>query len=153
MIDYNALAEEYVKCVSDKSRIYMIEHYLETYDATRKRKVPYLLFPRQKDLCGALGSGNNVVTTKPRQAGITTTCGGFISCEIVLASKEEPLTILVIGNTLDLAQQMVTKIRDFLYQFPAWMWGEEYIEEGKNPLDPPSKRLLFNICNTKELVL
>lgn len=153
MIDYNALAEEYVKCVSDKSRIYMIEHYLETYDATRKRKVPYLLFPRQKDLCGALGSGNNVVTTKPRQAGITTTCGGFISCEIVLASPEEPLTILVIGNTLDLAQQMVTKIRDFLFQFPAWLWGPDYIEEGKSPLDPPSKKMLFNICNTKELVL
>ena len=153
MIDYSALAEEYIKCVSDKSRIYMIEHYLETYDATRKRKVPYLLFPRQKDLCGALGSGNNVVTTKPRQAGITTTCGGFISCEIVLASPEEPLTILVIGNTLDLAQQMVTKIRDFLFQFPAWLWGEEYIEEGKSPLDPPSKKMLFNICNTKELVL
>jgi len=153
MIDYNALAEEYVKCVSDKTRIYMIEHFLETYDATQRRKVQYNLFPRQKDLCGALGSGNNVVTTKPRQAGITTTCGAFISCEIVLASPEEPLTILVIGNTLDLAQQMVTKIRDFLYQFPAWMWGPEYVEEGKNPLDPPSKRLLFNICNTKELVL
>ena len=117
MLDLNYLAEEYVKCYSDKTRIYMIEHFLKTYDATQKKEVQYMLFPRQKDLCNALGTGNNVVTTKPRQAGITTTCGGFISCEIVLASKDEPLTILVIGNTLDLAQQMVKKIRDFLYNF------------------------------------
>lgn len=153
MLDLNYLAEEYVKCYSDKTRIYMIEHFLKTYDATQKKEVQYMLFPRQKDLCNALGTGNNVVTTKPRQAGITTTCGGFISCEIVLASKDEPLTILVIGNTLDLAQQMVKKIRDFLLQFPAWIWGNEYIEEGKDPMLPPSKKLLFDICNTKELVL
>ena len=153
MLDLNYLAGEYVKCYSDKTRIYMIEHFLKTYDATQKKEVQYMLFPRQKDLCNALGTGNNVVTTKPRQAGITTTCGGFISCEIVLASKDEPLTILVIGNTLDLAQQMVKKIRDFLLQFPAWIWGEEYMEEGKDPTLPPSKKMLFDICNTKELVL
>lgn len=152
MIDYSVLAEEYIKCVSDQSRIYMIEHFLKTYDATQRREVQYMLFPRQKDLCAALGSGNNVVTTKPRQAGITTTCGGFISCEIVLASKDEPLTILVIGNTLDLAQQMVTKIRNFALQFPAWIWGQEYIKEGKDPMLPPDKNMLFNICNSKELV-
>ena len=147
MLDLNYLAGEYVKCYSDKTRIYMIEHFLKTYDATQKKEVQYILFPRQKDLCSALGTGNNVVTTKPRQAGITTTCGGFISCEIVLASKDEPLTILVIGNTLDLAQQMVKKIRDFLLQFPAWIWGNEYIEEGKDPMLPPQKNyyLIFVI--------
>jgi len=153
MIDYQHISEEYIKCFTDKSRIYMIENYLKTYDATQKREVQYMLFPRQKDLCRTLGNANNVVTTKPRQAGITTTCGGFISCEIVLADKDAPITVLVIGNTLDLAQQMVTKIRNFLLQFPAWMWGNEYIEEGKDPCKAPNKKLLFDICNTKELVL
>jgi len=153
MIDYDFLRSEYVKCVSNKSRIYMITHYLKTYDATQRKEVPFNLFPRQKDICETLGNGNNVVTTKPRQAGITTTCGAFISCEIALADPESPQTVLVIGNTIDLAQQMVTKIREFLLQFPAWMWGDEYILPDIDPSLPPSKKKLFNICNTKELVL
>lgn len=153
MIDLNEISEEYIKCYSDKSRVYMIEHYLKTYDATQKKEVAYKLFPRQKDLCFTLGNANNVVTTKPRQAGITTTCGAFMACECALSDKESPITILVIGNTIDLAQQMVTKIRNFILQFPAWMWGSDYIVEGKDPLKPPTKKILFDICNTKELVL
>ena len=153
IIDYNELANEYMKCLTDKSRIYMIEHYLKTFDATQRREVQYKLFPRQKDLCIALGNANNIVTTKPRQAGITTTCGAFLSCEIVLADKNSPLTILVIGNTIDISQQMIKKVKDFLLQFPAWMWGEEYTSDGEDPLSPPNVKSLFQICNTKELQL
>lgn len=153
MVDYELLSEEYVKCYSDKSRIYMIEHYLKTYDATQRKQVNYTLFPRQKKFCLSLANGNNCVCQKPRQCGATTTGGAFIACECVLADPSEPLTVLVIGNTLDLAQQMVTKIRDFLYQFPAWMWGEQFIIEGVDPTKPPTKKQLFDICNTKEIVL
>lgn len=156
MIDYQYISEEYVKCYSDKSRIYMIEHYLKTYDATQRREVPYNLFPRQKVLCRTMGNANNVVLTKPRQAGCTTTAGGFISCEMVLADKESPQTVLVIGNTLDLAQQMLFKIRDFLLQFPLWMWGdtEEYIKLGYDITKPPyNKKVIFEVCNSKELLL
>ena len=153
MIDYELLSEEYVKCYSDKSRIYMIENYLKTYDATQRKQVNYTLFPIQKKFCLSLANGNNCVCQKPRQCGATTTGGAFIACECVLADPSEPLTVLVIGNTLDLAQQMVTKIRDFLYQFPAWMWGEQFIVEGVDPTKPPTKKQLFDICNTKEIVL
>lgn len=156
MIDFQKISEEYIKCFSDKSRIYMIEHYLKTYDATQKREVPYMLFPRQKVLCKTLGDAKNVVTTKPRQAGITTTAGGFISCEIVLSDKESPQTVLVIGNTLDLAQQMLFKIRDFLLQFPLWMWGniQEYTDLGYDISKPPlNKNIIFDVCNSKELRL
>lgn len=153
MIDFDELRKEYVKCASDRSRIYMIEHYLKTYDATRKKEVPFNLFPRQKDLCSTLGSANNVVTTKARQMGITTTAGAFIACEMVLADPDSPQTVLVIGNTLDLAQQMVTKIRDFLLQFPAWLWGDEYIKPDTDISEAPNKKTIFSICNTKELVL
>ena len=125
IIDYDYLASEFAKCYKDKSRIYMIQNYLKTFDATRKKDVPFLLFPRQKDLCVALGNANNVVTTKARQMGITTTTGAFIACEMCLADKESPLTMLCIGNTLDLAQQMLFKVRDFIMQFPLWMWGDE----------------------------
>ena len=153
MIDFNYLQKEYLKCFRDKSRIYMIQNYLKTYDATQKKMVKFNLFPRQQDLCNTLGNANNVVTTKARQMGITTTAGGFISCEMCLADPETPQTVLVIGNTLDLAQQMVSKIREFLLQFPAWMWGDEYITDQTKYNLPPSKDAIFKICNQKELVL
>ena len=131
----------------------MIQNYLKTYDATQKKEVPFVLFPRQQDLCKLFGDANNVVTTKPRQAGITTTAGAFISCEMCLADPDSPQTVLVIGNTLDLAQQMVSKIREFLLQFPAWMWGDEYITDMRRYNEPPDKNAIFNICNSKELRL
>ena len=154
MINYDYLQEEYAKCFLDKSRIYMIQSYLKTYDATQRKMVQFNLFPRQQDLCTTMGNANNVVTTKPRQAGITTTAGAFISCEMCLADPESPQVVLVIGNTLDLAQQMVTKIREFLLQFPRWMWGDEYIKSNpKEYNEAPTKEEIFKICNQKELVL
>lgn len=154
IIDYDYLANEFSKCYKDKSRIYMIQNYLKTFDNTRKKDVPFKLFPRQQDLCRALGNANNVVTTKPRQAGITTTSGAFIACEMCLADKESPQTVLAIGNTLDLAQQMLFKIRDFLMQFPLWMWGDEFMDLGYDPMLPPqNKNVIFNRCNSKELIL
>ena len=154
IIDYDYLASEFAKCYKDKSRIYMIQNYLKTFDNTRKKDVPFQLFPRQQDLCRALGDASNVVTTKPRQAGITTTSGAFIACEMILADKEAPQTVLAIGNTLDLAQQMLFKIRDFLLQFPLWMWGEEFMDKGLDIMKPPQNtKIIFDVCNNKELRL
>lgn len=154
MIDYNHLMLEYAKCYKDKSRIYMIQNFLKTYDATKRRDVPFKLFPRQQFLCHTLGNANNVCTQKPRQAGISTTTGGFISCEMCLADKDSPQTALIIGNTLDLAQLMLFKIRDFLMQFPLWMWGEEFIDKGYDITQPPDNlNVIFKKCNDKELHL
>lgn len=154
MIDVQYLLSEYAKCYVDKSRVYMIQNYLKTYDATQRREVPFKLFPRQQDLCCSLGNASNVVTTKPRQAGITTTSGAFISCEMVLADKSSPQTVLAIGNTLDLAQQMLFKIRDFLLQFPLWMWGDEFFNSEYDITKPPeNKNVIFDVCNNKELRL
>lgn len=154
MIDIRQLQKEYIKCYKDKSRIYMIQNYLKTYDATQGMEVPFKLFPRQQDLCLSLAGGNNVVTTKPRQAGITTTAGAFISCEMCLADKEKPQTVLCIGNTLDLSQLFLFKVRDFLLQFPLWMWGDEYFDKGYDvTLPPENKNIIFSKCNDKELVL
>ena len=83
IIDYDYLSSEFAKCWKDKSRIYMIQHYLKTFDNTRAVMVPFMLFPRQQDICRTLGNANNVVTTKPRQAGITTTAGAFIASLII----------------------------------------------------------------------
>ena len=152
MIDYQYLMSEYAKCYMDKSRIYMIRNYLKTFDATQRKEVPFKLFPRQQDLCTTLGNASNVVTTKPRQAGITTTSAAFIACEMVLADKESPQTVLAIGNTLDLAQQMLFKIRDFLLQFPLWMWGDAFTNSDLDISKPPeNKNIIFDVCNGKEI--
>lgn len=158
MIDLSAIREEYIKCVSDTSRVYMITHFLKTFDATQRKEVPFQLFPRQQDLCRILGNANNVVTTKPRQAGITTTAGAFLACEMILSDDDSPKTVLIIGNTIDLAQQMLVKIRDFLYQFPAWMWGPTFVDADSLKTEEDFTRQLtrnqiFKTCNTKELVL
>ena len=154
IIDYDYLAKEYAKCYKDKSRIYMIQNFLKTYDNTAKRDVPFNLFPKQQELCRTLAVGSNVVTTKPRQAGITTTAGAYVSCEMVLADKDSPQTVLAIGNTLDLAQQMLFKIRDFLLQFPLWMWGDDFLDKGYNIMLPPAnKNVIFDVCNSKEMKL
>ena len=165
IIDYEYLRNEYAKCYSDKSRIYMIKHYLKTYDNGKRKDVPFELFPRQEELCCALGkmdkygkplqsADTGIVTLKYRQAGITSTVGAFISCEMCLASKDSPQTTLVIGNTLDLAQLMLFKIRDYLLQFPIWMWGDDYIDLGFDPMmPPPNKNVIFEVCNSKEIRL
>ena len=71
-----------------------------------------------------------------------------------LAEKDAPLTVLCIGNTLDLAQQMLFKVRDFIMQFPLWMWGDEFMDIGEDPLSrPKNKNIIFSTCNSKELVL
>ena len=152
MVDYQHLASEYLKCYSDKSRVYMIQNYLKTYDATQRREVPFKLFPRQQDLCRALGNASSICAEKPRQAGITSTSGAFIACEMILAEKDTPQTVLAIGNTLDLAQQMLFKIRDYLLQFPLWMWGDDYMNLGYDITKPPeNKNIIFDVCNGKEI--
>ena len=149
--DLDYISREYIKSYSDKSRIYMIEHYLSTYDATQRKDVPFNLFPRQKILCQTLGGGTDVCTEKPRQAGVTTTTAAFMSCEMALAPTESPIVILCIGNTLDLAQQMIGKIKDFIQQIPRWFFGSEFWSP--NPDDPKNKKPIFKVCNQKEVVL
>ena len=151
MVDIGKISEEYIKSVSDKSRIYMIENFLKTYDATQKKEVPYKLFPKQKELCGALSCGKDICTKKYRQAGITTTTSAFLACEMTAADPESPITVLAIGNTLDLAQQFVDKIRGFLLQLPRWFFGDEYWDP--DPKSPKNKEKIFLVSNQKELKL
>lgn len=155
IIDYNILRSEYAKCLIDKSRIYMIQHFLKTFDGTQGKEVPFMLFPRQQVLCKTLGYGDaSIATTKYRQAGITTVTAGFISCQTVLSSKESPITVLIIGNTLDLAQQMLEKIKNFLLQFPLWMWGDEFEDERYDMMAPPENtNIIFDKCNGKEILV
>lgn len=140
MLDYNQMMTDYALCYADKSRITFIEKYLYTFNAMKGKKTPFLVFPRQRVFLNTLATAKNVVSIKPRQCGITTLTSAWATGQCVFADKDAPETILCIGNKLDLAQQLITKIQDFLLQVPRWYWGDEYYSP-----DPKSEK------NTKSI--
>lgn len=99
-----------------------------------------MLFPRQKVFLRTLADNKAVISLKHRQVGCTTITAAWVTAQMVFADQEAPETCLCIGNKLDLSQQMVTKIREFLLQVPRWYWGEEYYSP-----DPKSEK------NTKDI--
>ena len=140
ILDVNEMAAEYIKAEQDKSRIYFIEKYLSTFNASKGKKTSFKCFPRQKAFLRALATNKNVVAIKPRQCGITTLSSAYVCAQCTFASEDAPETILCVGNKLDLANQLITKIRDFLIQVPRWYWGEEYYSP-----DPKSDKNLKSI--------
>lgn len=155
IIDANEMAAEYIKSYQDKSRIYFIEKYLSTFNAAVGKKTPFICFPRQKVFLRTLAKVRNIVSIKPRQCGITTLTSAWATAQCVLAPEDAPETILCVGNKLDLANQLITKIRDFLTQVPRWYWGDDYYspdpKSDKNfksifIKDSKSELELFNGC-------
>ena len=140
MIDWNQATVDYAECYADKSRIKFIEKYLYTFDATRGKKMPFMLFPRQRVFLETLANNRNVVSIKPRQCGITTLTSAWATAQCAFAEHDAPETILCIGNKLDLAQQLITKIYEFLIQVPRWYWGEDYYSP-----DPKSEKNIKSI--------
>lgn len=74
-------------------------------------------------------------------------------------SKDAPETVLCIGNKLDISQQLVTKIGDFLDQVPRYFWGDEFYspdpksEKNKNPFMRLEISLNFNYLMVVKLLL
>jgi hypothetical protein len=56
-----------------KDTIYAIERYLHTEDRTQGGEVPFVLFPKQKELVHGYVDHRHNIVMKPRQAGISTT--------------------------------------------------------------------------------
>ena len=140
IIDANEMAAEYIKSYQDKSRIYFIEKYLSTFDASKGKKTPFICFPRQKVFLRTLAKVRNIVSIKPRQCGITTLTSAWATAQCVFATEDAPETILCVGNKLDLANLLISKIREFLTQVPRWYWGDEYYSP-----DPKSDKNLKSI--------
>lgn len=142
MIDLQTMAMEYAKSYQDKARIYFVEKYFSTFNADKGKKAPFILFPRQKAFLNSISFHGKSIAIKHRQAGITTITSAWAAAQMVFASQESPETILCIGNKLDLANQLVTKIREFLMQVPRWYWGNDYYSP-----DPKSDK------NTKDIFI
>lgn len=143
MVDIAKISEEYIKCVSDTTRIYMIEHYLKTFDMRFNKEVPFMLFPRQKDLISDFKTYKRTICLKPRQAGITTSAAALMACEIALADPASPETVLIVGRDLKLSENLLQKIDAFLLQIPRWFWGDEFYSP-----DPKSAKNKIDIFKT-----
>ena len=151
IMNLNDMAIEYAKGFQDKSRIYFIERNLSTFNASVGRLSQFILFPRQKVFLRTLAENKAVISLKHRQVGCTTITAAWVTAQMVFADPEAPETCLCIGNKLDLSQQMVTKIRDFLLQVPRWYWGDEYYSP--DPKSEKNKREIFVKSSKSEIEL
>lgn len=133
--------EEYLKCYQDKSRIYFIEHFLNTYNAMESLETPFLLFPRQKEFLRSCANNAETIAKKPRQAGITTCSAAWTCGEIVFTPKGSPQIVLCLANKLDQAVELANKIVNFLDQVPRWMWGGDYYSP--DPDDPKNQKSIY----------
>ena len=151
MVDVNEIRKEYAMSYADKSRIYFIEKYLSTFNADAGKRTQFMLFPRQKAFLHSIAEHGRSIAIKHRQAGITTVTSAWVAAQMALADKDQPETVLCIGNKLDLANQLVTKIREFLMQVPRWYWGNEYYSP--DPKDPKNIKDIFIKNSKSELQL
>ena len=143
--------DEYLRCYNDKTRIYFIENYLSTYNADSRREVAFNLFPRQKAFLKAIVDNQNVIAIKHRQAGITTVTSAWVTGQCVFADKKSPETVLCIGNSLDISQQLLEKMGMFLDQVPRWMWGGDFYSP--DPDSPKNSKSIYKVRNQKMIEL
>jgi len=148
MISQEKMVEEYIKCFNDKTRIYFIENYFKTFDASVGAMVPFKLFPKQKEYLINCSEHSNVITVKPRQSGFSSTTAAFIAANLVFASIDAPEVVLIIANKLDMSKDDLKKIKGFIDQTPRWFFGEKYYHPNPDYIEPdtevnPNKRPIY----------
>ena len=149
MYDFEHMSIEYAKSFMDKSRIYFIEKYFSTFNASVGKYTPFELFPRQKVFLKNIAEHSKNISLKHRQCGITTISSAWSAAQCVFASKEAPEVILCIANKLEQAQELLFKIRDFLMQVPRWFWGDDFFST--DPKSEKNKKDIF-ITNSKSKI-
>lgn len=135
---------ERATCLADKSRVYMIERFLENRKLWNAETANFKLYPRERELCEKLHETKHLVVDKSRCVGTSSTCLAFVACELCLAKPENPLTIFIISPNGCMRREIMTKLKKFLSQFPLWLWGDSDSEDGYS---------IFKICCDKKIVL
>ena len=113
------IIQEYVKCHKDTP--YALKTYLETYDNTQNKHVPFELFPEQEKMVHDYEMYDDNIVLKYRQAGVSTATAAWASKKLQFASSDSPEKILILANKLDTATEMANKIKTFLRQWPDWI--------------------------------
>lgn len=144
MLTANEILEEYTECLVDPC--YAITEYLKTFDKTQEGFVPFKLFPKQRDIIQAYRDHRFTMVTKPRQAGVSTTTAAYAAVKAIFADPNNPEAILILANKQDMAFEFLDKIKDFITQFPRWVWGADYYgseeKESKRIYSTESKKEL-----------
>ena len=115
----NEVIQEYIKCHTDTP--YALKTYLETYDNTQNKHVPFELFPEQEAMIKDFEDYDDNIVLKYRQAGVSTATAAWASKKLQFASNDSPEKILILANKLDTATEMANKIKNFLRQWPDWI--------------------------------
>jgi len=130
MLTGEEILMEYTNCLISPE--YAIKNYLTTFDKTQEGFVPFNLFKKQSEIIQDYETHRYNIVTKPRQAGISTVTQAYMATKIAFADPKNPETILVIANKLKLAQKFLKGIKEYLIQYPRWVWGEEYCGSKEN---------------------
>ena len=148
---------EYTKCFQDKSRIYFIENYLNTYDATVESNVQFKLFPKQQEFLNNVANNTNSIVLKPRQSGYSTVTCAWIAATLVLAPANKKEIAVIVTNKLGMSKDDLSKVRDFIEQTPRWFFGEKFYHPDEDYEDQNgekvNKKSIFIRATLEELEL
>lgn len=153
MISKGEQLSEFAKCLVDIP--YAIRTYLETFDQTQEKYVPFNLFPRQIESIKSFEDNRYNLVSKYRQAGMSTTLAAYFAIKVSFhGDPERPEKILILANKQETAQEFLQKVKEFLGQIPRWVWGQEYVDDiTKTIYQTDSKKhlVLPNKCQVKAL--
>jgi hypothetical protein len=153
MISKAEQLSEFAKCLVDIP--YAIRTYLETFDQTQEKYVPFNLFPRQAEAIQLFDNNRFNLVSKYRQAGMTTTLSAFFAIKVSFhGDPERPEKILILANKQETAQEVLQKVKEFLNQVPRWVWGQEYVDDITKSIyitDSKKHLVLPNKCQIKAL--
>lgn len=153
MISKAEQLSEFARCLVDIP--YAIKTYLETFDQTQEKYVPFNLFSRQIEVINAFESNRFILVSKYRQAGMTTTLSAFFAIKTSFhGNPERPEKILILANKQETAQEVLQKVKEFLNQVPRWVWGQEYVDDITKTIyltDSKKHLVLPNKCQIKAL--
>lgn len=146
MLTATEILHEYTECLLDPT--YAICTYLKTFDKTQKGFVPFKLFPKQIDIVESYMKHRFTMITKPRQAGVSTTTAAYAATKAVFADPNNPEAILIIANKQEMAFEFLDKIKDFISQYPRWVWGDDYYGTSEK-----ETKSIYSVESKKELKL
>lgn len=123
-MDKSSLAYKFASYLENPCNL--IEDCFQTFDASQKGYVPLILFPKQKELLYIYQDSKHVLVNKSRQAGVSTITAAYIAAVVALATKDNPIKVIIVANKALQAQDFLLKVKDFLSQVPRWVWGKYY---------------------------
>ena len=121
-------AEEMIRCKNDIN--YFVEKYY-TIINERGDKVIIKMYPKQRELLNKIKDHNRVVVLAARQVGKSETYSMFCVYQILF---QKNYNILIAGNKEEIANTILSKIKDAYELIPNWMkpsiktWNESKIK-------------------------